>query len=197
MPRSRQADVVARHAARRAACGTSRRRCTVVFCVSRRPTISTSSPTLTTPRSMRPVATVPRPVIVNTSSTGIRNGLSTSRFGSRDERVARVHQLARCDFASVDSQVVALQRLERRAADDRGVVAGVACTCDSSSPQLHLDEVQQLLVALADHVALVQEHHDRRHARPDAPAGCARASAASDRPARSPPGSRRPSAPRP
>ena len=45
------------------------------------PTISTSSPTLTTPRSMRPVATVPRPLMPNTSSTGIRNGLSTGRTG--------------------------------------------------------------------------------------------------------------------
>jgi len=35
-------------------------------------TISISSPTLTTPRSMRPVTTVPRPEIENTSSTGIR-----------------------------------------------------------------------------------------------------------------------------
>ena len=34
------------------------------------------SPTLISPRSTRPVATVPRPVIVNTSSTGIRKGLS-------------------------------------------------------------------------------------------------------------------------
>src|SRR6266849_5459054 len=34
------------------------------------------------PRSIRPVATVPRPVIENTSSTGIRNGFSTSRFGT-------------------------------------------------------------------------------------------------------------------
>ncbi len=33
------------------------------------------------PRSIRPVATVPRPVIENTSSTGIKNGLSTSRSG--------------------------------------------------------------------------------------------------------------------
>src|SRR6266513_1375186 len=46
------------------------------------PTISTSSPTFTFPRSIRPVATVPRPVIENTSSTGIRNGLSISRFGT-------------------------------------------------------------------------------------------------------------------
>jgi hypothetical protein len=55
---------------------------TVVFVVGRIPTISISSPTLMTPRSMRPVTTVPRPEIENTSSTGIRNGLSTSRFGS-------------------------------------------------------------------------------------------------------------------
>ncbi len=31
---------------------------------------------------MRPVATVPRPVIEKTSSTDIRKGLSTSRVGS-------------------------------------------------------------------------------------------------------------------
>ena len=53
-----------------------------VLRVSRIPTISTSSPMLTTPRSTRPVATVPRPVIVITSSTDIRNGLSVSRVGS-------------------------------------------------------------------------------------------------------------------
>src|SRR6266404_3122509 len=52
-----------------------------VFTVAFSPTISTSSFTLTMPRSMRPVTTVPRPEIENTSSTGIRNGLSTSRLG--------------------------------------------------------------------------------------------------------------------
>ena len=36
---------------------------------------------LTTPRSIRPVTTVPRPEIENTSSIGIRNVLSVSRFG--------------------------------------------------------------------------------------------------------------------
>ena len=46
------------------------------------PTISTSSPELMMPCSTRPVATVPRPVIEKTSSTGIRNGLSRSRSGS-------------------------------------------------------------------------------------------------------------------
>ena len=43
--------------------------------------MSTVSLTLTTPRSIRPVITVPRPVMVKTSSTGIRNGLSISRTG--------------------------------------------------------------------------------------------------------------------
>ena len=46
------------------------------------PTISTVSPVWTMPCSMRPVATVPRPVIEKTSSTGMRNGLSRSRTGS-------------------------------------------------------------------------------------------------------------------
>ena len=52
-----------------------------VFCVSRNPMISTSSPTFTTPRSTRPVTTVPRPEIEKTSSTAIRNGLSIARSG--------------------------------------------------------------------------------------------------------------------
>ncbi|MNC91204.1 hypothetical protein D3C83_74130 [compost metagenome] len=55
---------------------------TVLFVSGFIPTISIVSPTLTIPRSTRPVATVPRPVIVKTSSIGIRNGLSTSRSGT-------------------------------------------------------------------------------------------------------------------
>ncbi len=43
--------------------------------------ISISSPTLTIPRSIRPVTTVPRPLMPNTSSIGIRNGFSVSRIG--------------------------------------------------------------------------------------------------------------------
>ena len=39
------------------------------------------SPTFTWPLSTLPVATVPRPVIVNTSSTGIRNGWSVALSG--------------------------------------------------------------------------------------------------------------------
>ena len=53
-----------------------------VLVVGRMPTISISSPTLTMPRSTRPVTTVPRPVMVKTSSMGMRNGLSMSRLGS-------------------------------------------------------------------------------------------------------------------
>src|SRR5207249_140401 len=45
------------------------------------PSPSPSPPTHPSPRSIRPLATVPRPVIENTSSTGIKNGLSTSRCG--------------------------------------------------------------------------------------------------------------------
>ena len=57
------------------------------------PTISISSPTLTTPRSIRPVTTVPRPEIENTSSTGIRNGFSMSRCGSGIHAIQRIDQL--------------------------------------------------------------------------------------------------------
>src|SRR3982751_6795607 len=49
---------------------------TTVFRVSRMPTISTSSPTFTTPRSIRPVTTVPLPLIPHTSSIGMRYGFS-------------------------------------------------------------------------------------------------------------------------
>mmetsp|Transcript_7066 Transcript_7066/g.20068 ORF Transcript_7066/g.20068 Transcript_7066/m.20068 type:complete len:204 (-) Transcript_7066:469-1080(-) len=46
------------------------------------PTTSMVSPVFTTPRSMRPVATVPLPGMLMTLSTPIRKGLSTIRGGS-------------------------------------------------------------------------------------------------------------------
>ena len=49
---------------------------TVLVGWSLKPTISTSSDIFTTPLSTLPVATVPRPVMENTSSTGIRKGMS-------------------------------------------------------------------------------------------------------------------------
>ena len=54
---------------------------TVSFVASVSPTISTVSPTFSVPLSTLPVATVPRPEIVITSSTGIRNGWSLSLSG--------------------------------------------------------------------------------------------------------------------
>ena len=45
------------------------------------PISSTSSPTLILPDSILPVPTVPLPVILNTSSTGIKNGLSSALSG--------------------------------------------------------------------------------------------------------------------
>ena len=53
----------------------------VVFEVSLIPTISRSSPVLTIPLSTLPVTTVPLPVIVKTSSIGIKNCLSTGLSG--------------------------------------------------------------------------------------------------------------------
>ena len=124
------------------------------------PTISTSSPTLTTPRSMRPVATVPRPLMPNTSSTGIRNGLSTGRTGVGDVRVDRVHQLLDRGVGRVVGVVGRLERLERGAADDRDVVTREV-VLGQQLADLELDEVEQL--GVVDHVDLVEEHHDVRH----------------------------------
>lgn len=53
----------------------------VVLAVGFKPTTSISSPTLITPISTLPVATVPLPEIEKVSSTGIRKGLSVSLFG--------------------------------------------------------------------------------------------------------------------
>ena len=89
------------------------------------PTISTVSLTLTTPRSMRPVTTVPRPVIVKTSSIGMRNGLSIVARRLGDRGVDRVHEL----HDLLAPLGVALERLERRDADDREVVARELVRC--------------------------------------------------------------------
>jgi hypothetical protein len=54
---------------------------TVVFLVSLIPTISTSSHTLIIHCSILPVTTVPLPLIENTSSIGIKKGLSNGLSG--------------------------------------------------------------------------------------------------------------------
>ena len=127
---------------------------TVVFgVVSRMPTISTSSLTLTMPRSMRPVTTVPRPVIVKTSSTGMRNGLSVSRSGvGMDSSTASMS--SRIDSPHFSSP---FERREGRHAHDGDVVAGELVLGEQLA-HLELDELEDLLVV--DHVALVQRDDD-------------------------------------
>src|SRR3954466_14996878 len=128
------------------------------------PTISTSLPDSILPCSMRPVTTVPRPVIVNTSSIGIRNGLFTSRPAARvyespaptPPRSFGPHRLGGLRHPLA----VALERLERRDLDDRDVVAGELVLREQLT-NLELDELEQLRVV--DHVVLVQRDDDRRH----------------------------------
>ena len=124
------------------------------------PTISISSPTLTTPRSIRPVTTVPRPEIENTSSTGIRNGFSMSRLGCGIHAVQRFDQLD--------------DRSARRFRDwsPSSAFSAEPLMIGVSSPgklyfaeqltHFHLDELEQL--GVVDHVRLVHVHHDVRHA---------------------------------
>ena len=121
------------------------------------PTMSTVSLTLTMPRSIRPVTTVPRPVIVKTSSIGMRNGFSMSRTGSGIE-VSTASMSSRSFVAPLG---VALERLQRRDADDRQVVARVLLARQQLA-DLELDELQDLLVV--DHVGLVQRDDDVRDA---------------------------------
>ena len=98
------------------------------------------------PRSTRPVTTVPRPEIVNTSSTGIRNGLSISRFGS-GMNVSHASSSFRIDGspsspASPSSAFSALPRMI-------GVVVARELVLRQQLAQLQLHQVQQLRVLLA------------------------------------------------
>ena len=106
---------------------------------------------------MRPVTTVPRPVIVKTSSTGMRNGFSMSRSGSGID--SSTASMSSSSF--VAPLGVALERLERRDAHDRQVVARVLLRRQQLA-DLQLDELEDLLVV--DHVGLVQRHDDVGHA---------------------------------
>src|ERR1700730_18395658 len=111
---------------------------TVVFCAfSLMPMSSTSSPVCTLPRSIRPVTTVPRPVMENTSSTGI-------------------HQLE--DLRAPLG--VAVECLERGDPDHGQIVAGELINAEQF-PDLQLDELEDLLVV--HHVGLVERDHDVRH----------------------------------
>ena len=111
------------------------------------------------PRSIRPVATVPRPEIENTSSTGIRNGWSIGRSGRRDELVHRFEQLAHGVLA--DFGITSLEGRECGAGDDRDIVAGEVVGRQQLA-HFEFDQLQQLgVVHLVD---LVEEHHQGGHA---------------------------------
>ena len=128
----------------------------VVFVVGLKPMISISSPTFTIPRSTRPVTTVPRPVIENTSSIGIKNGLSTSRVGSgMNESTAAINSKI---FA--DHSAITLQRLQRRHPHHRRVITRELVLVQQLT-NLELHQLQDLLII--DHVGLVQRHHNVRH----------------------------------
>ena len=121
--------------------------------------ISTASPTLTLPRSIRPVPTVPRPLIEKTSSIGIRNGLSISRTGSGMYSSIALTR-SRIGLAALAS--LGFSRAgPAAAADDRDLVAG-ELVVGQKLAQLELDQLEQLLVV--DQVDLVEEDDQGGHA---------------------------------
>ena len=79
-------------------------------------------------------------------------------LGLRNVAVQRIGQLHDRPLAHLPR--VALQRLQRRADHDRGLVPG-KLVLGQELPHLHLHQLQQLLVI--DHVRLVHEHHDVGH----------------------------------
>ena len=90
---------------------------TTVWCVSLMPTISIWSPTWTMPFSTRPVTTVPRPLMPNTSSTGMRNGWSRGRSGtgmySSTASISSQMPLPHSESREVSSASSALRALTR------------------------------------------------------------------------------------
>ncbi len=110
---------------------------------------------------MRPVPTVPRPVIVKTSSIGIRNGLSTARSGVG----------MYTSTASIRAKIGSASGSPRLPLDWSALSAEPRMTGQSSPgnsyeleqlADFQLDEFEQLVVV--DHVGLVEEHDDVRHA---------------------------------
>ena len=77
----------------------------------------------------------------------------------RDVLVNRLHQLQ--DRVMADLRLLVLQRHQRRALGDRNVVAG-ELVLRQQLAHLELDQLQKL--GVVDHVDLVHEHHQRRHA---------------------------------
>ena len=122
------------------------------------PTISTSSPTLMIPRSTRPgdhraAARDREHVLDRHQERPVHRPL-----GLRDVAVDRLHQ--RQHRALAERLVPALEREQRRALDDRDLVARKLVLREQLA-HLELDQLQQLRVV--DLVDLVEVDHDRRH----------------------------------
>src|SRR6478609_1755389 len=119
---------------------------TVVFWTGRMPTISTSELMARVPRSARPVTTVPRPVMVKTSSIGIRNGLSRSRTGSgTDSSTAAIRSSTDLTHSGSPSSAF---RPETR------TTGALSPSKPCELRNFHFDQVEQFFVV--DHVSLVQ-----------------------------------------
>jgi hypothetical protein len=88
-----------------------------------------------------------------------QEGAVDGALGLGDVAVERIHELV--DGQAADLAFIAFQRLERRAGDDRGVVAGEFVAIEQLA-HFHLDQFQQL--GVVDHVGLVQVDDDVGHA---------------------------------
>ena len=93
---------------------------------------------------------------------GHQEGLVSSTIRSGDVAVNSVHQLPNAlVLGGVGIGAGGLQSLQSRTTDDGGVVA-IEVVLVQQLTDLHLDQIQQLLVV--DHVALVHEDNDLGHA---------------------------------
>ena len=125
-----------------------------VLAVGRNPTISTGSLILTMPCSTLPVATVPRPEMVKTSSTGIKKGLSISRTGSGMNESTASISLSTPSAASASPS----SALRAETADD-GVSSPGNSYAAEQLADLELHQFEQLLVFHGVH--FVERHDDR------------------------------------
>ena len=123
------------------------------------PTISTSSPTLTMPRSTRPVhdraAARDREHVFDRHQE--RQVDRTLRL--RDVFVDGLHQFE--DGVVAELRILVFKRHQGRALDDRNLVAREVVLRQQFA-NFELDELEQFRIV--DHVDLVHEHDDRRNA---------------------------------
>src|SRR5438876_1208360 len=149
---------------------------TVFFACARRPTISTSSPTLPPPPPPPPPPPLPpppprhRPPPRDRENVLHRHQERLLHFPlrRRDVRVHRVHQRPQLvhplvlppRYPLAPRPLQRLQRLQRAPPDYRDLVPRILVLAQQV-PHFHLHHPQQLRVI--HHVDLIQKHHDVRH----------------------------------